>query len=65
MTSKQILVWAVVVSVAVGMLLTVALDWVFVGDRDSDGIPVPPPGYQYCSNGEQIKFCPRPGGEWK
>lgn len=27
------------------------------GEPDEPELPVPPPGYEYCTNGKTIEFC--------
>lgn len=57
--------WLLAVAAVIGAVLLVAA---LHGDatNDHDRIPVPPPGHHYCTNGEQLAFCPAEGdGSWQ
>lgn len=46
-------------AIGLGILILVGLI-AFLSDPEPDGsIPVPPRGYEYCSDGLTIDFCPR------
>jgi hypothetical protein len=54
---------AAVVAVVIAIIFILAAAF---GDDEPEGIPTPPPGHHYCTDGNQLGFCPdNPPHEWR
>lgn len=58
MTVKQTIAWwTAAVAVVLGVTLGIAMLNDMASRHDEPGLPVPPPGYEYCTNGNTVGFC--------
>lgn len=65
-TRRYVLGWLAAVALVILAVYLIALVSGKSEHREDDSIPVPPPGYQYCSNGYDLKFCPKgDAGEYR